>query len=176
MDKSKIAPVVLSEYNPKWADMYEAEKKIIMSLVGEHISSIEHIGSTAVSDMIAKPEIDILVGINTLNTAPALIPILESAHYLYYQRFEEWVPERRYFRKSDGIYPLVHIHLVELESSFYKEHLAFRNELRANPNLRERYASLKLLLIKEGGGDRLKYNKEHFVRGVLDELRQNGII
>jgi GrpB-like predicted nucleotidyltransferase (UPF0157 family) len=174
MDKPKIAPVVLSEYDAGWPAKYEAEKDVIMSLIGENVSSIEHMGSTAVPGMLAKPEIDILIGIDSLNEAAALIPLLEEKQYLYYQRFEEFVPERRYFRKSNGIYPLVHIHMVELMSNFYKEHIAFRDALRSDAKLRERYAELKRILVKEGGGDRLKYNKEHFVRAVIDELRAEG--
>jgi GrpB-like predicted nucleotidyltransferase (UPF0157 family) len=174
MDKPTIAPVVLSEYNAEWTLKYQAEKETIMSLIGEHVRSVEHVGSTAVQGMLAKPEIDILIGIDSLSDATPLISVLEEKQYLYYQRFEEFVPERRYFRKSEGIYPLVHIHMVELTSNFYKEHIVFRDALRSDSKLRERYAELKRLLVKEGGGDRMKYNKEHFVHGVLDDLRKDG--
>ncbi len=174
MDKPKIAPVVLSEYNAEWPQKYQLEKEIIMSIIGEHVRSVEHVGSTAVLGMLAKPEIDILIGIDSLSDAVPLIPALEEKQYLYYQRFEEFIPERRYFRKSEGIYPLVHIHMVELTSNFYKEHIAFRDALRNDLKLSDHYALLKSLLVKEGGGDRMKYNKEHFVRSVLDDLRKDG--
>jgi GrpB-like predicted nucleotidyltransferase (UPF0157 family) len=62
---------------------------------------------------------------------------------------------------------------VELTSNFYKEHIAFRDALRSDPKLCERYALLKRLLVKEGGGDRMKYNKEHFVQSIIEELRRD---
>ena len=172
--KNNIAPVVLSQYDPTWVDEYGKEKDVIVNLIGNQIILIEHIGSTSVPNMVAKPELDILIGVENIANISPLIPILENEGYLYYQRFEEFVPERRYFRKSQGIIPLVHIHIVESSSTFFKEHIVFRNELRSDAELRARYARLKYKLVEDGGGDRMKYDKEDFMKTELNRLRKEG--
>lgn len=174
MTNNTIAPFKLSEYNPTWPEKFQKEKDMLLKLIGSHVQSIEHIGSTSVPDMVAKPEVDILVGLASLSDAESLIAILNDAGYAYYRRFEEFVPERRYFRKSEGITPLVHIHAVETASDFYKEHIVFRDALRSDPGLRGKYIEFKLLLEKKSGGDRLKYNKESFIRETLKKLRNVG--
>jgi GrpB-like predicted nucleotidyltransferase (UPF0157 family) len=174
MNTPKIAPVVLREYDPTWPDKFLKERSILTDIIGEHVLSIEHIGSTSVEGMLAKPEIDILVGIARIDDAKPLISILAEAGYPYYRRFEEFVPERRYFRKSKGIVPLVHIHMVESTSDFYNEHILFRDALRTDPELRKRYIALKKSLLEESGGDRLKYNKVDFIREEIDRIKRGS--
>ena len=174
MASNNIAPVILSDYDPSCPEKFQIEKVVLTKLIGERAKSIEHIGSTSVPDVVAKPEIDILVGLTNLSDAEPFIEILKDAGYTYYQRFEEFVPERRYFRKSEGTVPLVHVHVVETTSDFYEERIVFGDVLRSDLALRKLYIEFKLQLAKESGGDRLKYNKESFIRETLKNLRVVG--
>ena len=164
-----IAPVELVDYNPAWPRMFEDYKKEIDQAIGGYISTIEHIGSTSVPGLFAKPEIDIMVGVRNLNDAKKCIAPLKEIGYVYFPKFEEFVPERRYFRKSDGLIPLVHIHMVETSSKFWKEHILFRNHLRNNSEAREEYNNLKKKLIVSSGKDRGIYQdgKERFIKRII---------
>ena len=174
MDTSKIAPVVLRDYNFVWPDMFETEKNLILGVIGEDIISIEHIGSTSIPGMIAKPEIDILIGVSDLSKVEPCVIKLKDIAYAYYPRFEEFEPRRRYFRKSDGIVPLVHVHLYQENTSEYRERLLFRDFLRQHPEEAATYAAYKTSLLQTLGSDRLAYSdaKERFVLDMLENLRK----
>ena len=174
MDTSKIAPVVLRDYDPEWTRTFEAEKKEIMSAVGDNISSLEHIGSTAIHGMLAKPEIDILIGVETLSDADRCIEGFARVGYAYYKRFEEFEPGRRYFRKSDGIVPLVHVHVYQVASREYQERLLFRDFLRQHPEEAAIYAAYKTSLLQTLGNDRSSYSgaKDRFVLNMLENLKK----
>jgi GrpB-like predicted nucleotidyltransferase (UPF0157 family) len=171
----KIAPVILEEFNSNWADLFNAEKEVIEKAIGSHIISIEHIGSTAVEGSIAKPEIDILIGVKTLGDAEKCISFLADIGYAYYQRFEEFVPERRYFRKSEGITPLVHIHMVEKDSNFYRDHMLLTEYLQNNPETVKEYNEIKEKLVTEFDHDRKSYSKakEQFILDLLKRIKGN---
>lgn len=171
----KIAPVVLSEYNPEWIKMFEEEKKKILEATAGHNISIEHAGSTAIPGATAKPEIDIMIGTETLAEAETLISPLESIGYIYFKRFEESVPERRYLRKSDGTIPLFHIHMVEKKSDFWKEHMMFRDFLRTHPEMLERYNNFKKEFVSENGDDRQVYSKakEKIVFEIIEAAKKS---
>ena len=166
---NQIAPVTLSLYNPLWPGMFKDETEKLLSVIGAYITGIEHIGSTAITGAVAKPEVDIMVGVANLEGAQKCIKPLEGIGYVYFQRFEEFVPERRYLRKSDGITPLFHIHMVEQSSDFWREHILFRNLLRGNPELVKHYNELKEKLVNQFKGDRQEYSKgkEKFIFEVL---------
>ena len=166
---SQVAPVVLFPYDREWNILFEKEKNAIEEKIGKYILSIDHIGSTAVEGAIAKPEIDILIGLEKLEVAANCVGLLEKIGYSYFQRFEEFVPERRYFRRSDGITPLFHIHMVQRDTAFWKNCLKFRNYLRDNPAALEEYCTIKKSLLAAYGGDRKKYSeaKKDFISKIL---------
>ena len=117
MNKRQIAPVTLEEYNSDWKRIFEEEKKKITEVMNEHILLIEHIGSTSIEGLIAKSEVDILIGVARLSDVNFCLEAFNKLGYVYYKHFEEFELERRYFRKSDGIIPLVHIHIYEEASA-----------------------------------------------------------
>ncbi len=176
METTKIAPVILYDYDLKWADMFETEKSIILEAIGEHIISIEHFGSTSIPGMVAKSEIDILIGVSDLADVIPCVDKLKSIDYLYYPRFEEFEPMRRYFRKSDGIVPLVHVHVYEVSSEAYEERIMFRDYLRAHPDTAAAYAAHKKFLIETGGDDRGAYSdaKSTFVTDIMKKIRKEA--
>ena len=178
MNKPQIAPVTLEEYNPKWIEMFESEKQIITDAIGKYITSIEHIGSTSIEGLVAKPEIDILIGVVRLSDVDLCLEAFNKLGYVYYQHFEEFEPERRYFRKSDGIIPLVHIHIYEEASAARRERIVFRDYLRVHPEIRDRYAEHKLSLAKKFSGDRLEYShsKNYFISNIIQDLKKDGLL
>ena len=120
---------------------------------------IEHIGSTAIPGLAAKPTIDILIGIRNLEGAGRIIPLLQSAGYVYVPEFELDMPERRYFYKGRKVEDDFHLHMVEAGSPFWKRHLAFRDHLRAHPDEVKAYEELKLALAKKFRDDRDGYTE-----------------
>ena len=120
--------------------------------------------------MLAKPIIDILVGVHSLETAKAAVPKIEALGYGYWR--EDTIPRRLYFVK--GLPPngprSHHIHLVEQGTEFWRTHLLFRDILRADPNEARRYKALKRCLAAEFIDDREAYTngKASYIHAVLD--------
>jgi GrpB-like predicted nucleotidyltransferase (UPF0157 family) len=106
-------PVVLVPYEEAWPSLFEEERTRIEGAVGPWVEEIEHIGSTAVPGLAAKPVIDIMVGVRSLEDTPALVARLETIGYEYVPELERQMPFRRYFRKLAGGRRTHQIHLVE---------------------------------------------------------------
>jgi GrpB-like predicted nucleotidyltransferase (UPF0157 family) len=171
--KRMIAPVELSEPNEEWSTRFEEVKVELEDAIGNYVKSIEHMGSTSIPNLSAKPEIDILIGLEKLDDAEKCIEPLKAIGYPYYKRFEENTPDRRYFRKSDGIVPLVHVHMYEILSDAYKDHILFRDTLRVHPEIAKQYEDLKKTLLEASGGDRGIYQdgKSKFIHKVVEEAK-----
>jgi GrpB-like predicted nucleotidyltransferase (UPF0157 family) len=133
------------DYDPRWPAMFDVERGRLFDIVIKWVSGIEHIGSTSVPGLGAKPVIDMLVGVRTLSDADThcIRPICELG-YEYVPEFESVMPFRRYFcRRADGTSGSHHIHLVEQGSDFWPRHLLFRDYLRAHPEQAREYEQLK---------------------------------
>ena len=103
--KEKIAmkhtiTITIAHYDPQWPILYEEEKARILGVIGDKVVAIEHIGSTAVPGLGAKPIIDITVAVRHLADAEKCIEPLQSVGYEYVPEYEVSIPERRYFRKA----------------------------------------------------------------------------
>ena len=107
-------PIVVVAYDPQWPLLFEQEKERIRAAFPNKALTIEHIGSTAVPRLAAKPVIDIAVGIPRLADAETYLPGLIELGYLYEPCLEETFPERRFLWKGT---PLVHIYHVLLGRS-----------------------------------------------------------
>src|SRR3954454_19843401 len=90
-------PVVIVEYDPSWPAAYEAAAIDIRAALGPRLLDIEHIGSTAVPGLPAKPVIDMQVGVSGLGATPEIIVALSPLGYEYVPELEADLPERRYF-------------------------------------------------------------------------------
>jgi GrpB-like predicted nucleotidyltransferase (UPF0157 family) len=161
--------VALSVYSPMWPAIFGIERERLAALLGDAVT-IEHIGSTAVPDLGAKPIVDILVGTPDIAIVERRIPELVAAGYRYVPEFEKSIPERRYFTRMHGQPGSFHVHAVPLASAFHRRHLAFRDALRADPALAQRYWKLKLQLAARFPRDRAAYadGKSGFIREVLE--------
>lgn len=143
-------PVVIADYDPGWPRKFDAERDLIVRTCGVGaFVQIEHVGSTSVPGLAAKPIIDMMPGLRSLDDAPPLISPLESLGYEYVPAFEHdtssgpGMPLRRYFRKDENGARAYHLHIVEVGSPFWVEHLLFRDYLRAHPEVATEYARLK---------------------------------
>jgi GrpB-like predicted nucleotidyltransferase (UPF0157 family) len=161
--------VVLSVYSPMWPAIFGIERERIAAVIGDAVT-IEHIGSTAVPGLGAKPIVDILVGAPDISIVERRIPELVAAGYRYVPEFEKSIPERRYFTRTHGQPGSFHLHAVPLAGAFYRRHLAFRDALRVDPMLAQRYWKLKLQLAARFPHDRAAYTdgKAGFIREVLE--------
>jgi GrpB-like predicted nucleotidyltransferase (UPF0157 family) len=165
------APVIIVPYDPSWPQQFEEEKTRLLAEIGAYVLSIEHIGSTAVPGLAAKPVIDILVGVRSLQEAPFFIPLLEARGYEYVSAYEVEMPFRHYLQLLVNGEHIHHLHMVEPDSRFYRVQLACRDYLRAHPESRDAYARLKYDLAKKYRNDRDAYTdaKSDFILGVLEQ-------
>ncbi len=131
----------------------------------------EHVGSTAVPGLGAKPIIDIMVGVTRLPDAELHIADLEEHDYEYVPEYEAQMPERRYFRKPQEGLRTHHLHCVVEGSCFWRRHLAFRDYLRANPETAAAYFALKQQLALRHRTNRVAYTeaKSAFVESILEK-------
>jgi GrpB-like predicted nucleotidyltransferase (UPF0157 family) len=143
-------PIVIAEYDPAWPAKFEAERELVYATCGRRaFIAIEHVGSTAVRGLAAKPIIDMMPGLRSLDDAPPIIEKLLTIGYVYVPEFEhgnefdEGMPFRRYLRKDQGGVRAFHVHMVEEGSDFWHRHLLFRDYLRAHQAERDAYARLK---------------------------------
>ena len=144
----------------------------IVFRIGTSKVAIEHIGSTAVPGLAAKPVIDVLLGARSLADVESRIDALAELGYAYVPKYEREIPMRRYFVKSSATSLRVHLHAVELDSRIWREHMAFREALRADASLCARYQSLKLDLAQKFADDKSAYTtaKNPFIQSVLASI------
>lgn len=162
-------PVVMFTYDPSWPDSYSREAALIQSEISSWMPGLEHIGSTSVPGLCAKPIIDMLGGLNSLADAIHIIQPLAALGYTYVPDYEDVLPERRYFNKHPrSNHTGFHLHVVETGSYFWRRHIAFRDYLRTHPEAVHEYAELKTRLARECGQDREQYTdlKTEFVQRI----------
>jgi GrpB-like predicted nucleotidyltransferase (UPF0157 family) len=160
--------VVLVPYSAQWPALFEHARHELAGVFGDLAPGIEHIGSTAVPGLAAKPIIDILLGAASLADIESRIEALGRLGYEYIPRFETELPLRRYFDRRARACPC-HLHAVTIQSDFWREHLAFRDALRADPALAAEYGALKQRLAVAFRDDASRYTeaKGPFIRGVV---------
>ena len=162
--------VVIVEYNPLWPVLFEEERARILDLINRWAESVEHIGSTSVPGLGAKPIIDIMVGLRSLDDARHCIPLLEAIGYEYVSRHEAVMPERRYLHKGPSRYARTHhLHMVETSSEFWEKHIRFRDYLRTHEETTREYYELKKQLAARFRSDRESYTnaKTSFIEAVV---------
>jgi GrpB-like predicted nucleotidyltransferase (UPF0157 family) len=160
--------VLLTPYSPLWPAVFDIERRRLLEIFNDAVA-VEHIGSTAVPGLGAKPVIDVMLGAPDLAQIEARIPALAEEGYRYVPEFEKSMPERRYFTKLDRPPGMFHLHAVTLDSPFWARHLAFRDALRTDEALARKYWRLKQHLAARHRDDRAAYAeaKSDFIRSAL---------
>jgi len=129
-------------YQSTWKEYFEQEARLFRRTLRKKALHVQHHGSTSIPGMMAKPILDILVAVESLDDASSLIPLLESTGYIY--RSHNTIPERLFFAKESA--PQIrthHLSLTEFESRFWRNQLAFRDYLRTHKRIAAEYIELK---------------------------------
>ncbi len=157
----------LRRTDPKWQRQFDAEACAFQSGFGSTVLAIHHIGSTAIAGMLAKPIIDVLVGVTSLEHVDELSHVATG---LGYEALGEYgIVGRRYFRKwPKGDAERVHVHMFADGSIEINRHLAFRDYLRAHPRIAQAYSDLKRCLDEEAPEDDHAYQdgKRAFIDAI----------
>lgn len=157
--------VKLAPYTAEWRRLFEEEKVLLQATIGPHVLDIQHVGSTAIPGMIAKPIIDIGIAVTSFEKASVCIQPIEQLGYDY--RGEVGIPRRHYFVKGDPT--THHLHMHELDSCDWQNQVLFRDYLIQRAGLAEEYAALKAQLAQRYSTDREAYldGKAPFIERVL---------
>ena len=161
-------PVHLAEYDPAWPARFKAERKRLLERFPAALIEVQHIGSTAIPGMPAKPIIDVMAGVASMAVADFLFePILDHG-YVTSVEFNAGLTDRRWFMRHANGRRTHHLHVVAYDGKLWHQRLAFRDALRTDAALAERYAALKRELALRHGTDREAYTraKGEFIRCV----------
>jgi GrpB-like predicted nucleotidyltransferase (UPF0157 family) len=157
--------VRLHEYTPLWSELFRIEAAELREALGPSALEIEHVGSTAVPGLVAKPILDIAVAIRTYAIVPSCATALARLGYQY----AHWVDLENDYTFEKGVERTHHVHLVEHRSPQWSDYLRFRDALRANAQLARDYERTKMELGARFCSDRAAYTraKADFIRHVL---------
>ncbi len=169
--EADFEPVEIAEYDPAWPAEYERERELIAEALGDLAAAIEHVGSTAVPGLGAKPIIDIMVSVRSLAEGETCVGLLEGLGYEHKGEFG--IPGRLYFRRLVDGNRSHQVHMVEIGSEFWERHLLFRDYLREHPEEAREYYELKVRLAAEFRADREGYTeaKTEFIRSAEAKAR-----
>lgn len=179
--------IQFEEYTSKWVEDYRNEERALIKILDGLFASIDHIGSTSVPGLGAKPIIDMLIGLKNETYLDRVIAPMMNSGYTYFKKYEPDMPYRRLFVKlkpvadlsspeiidvhdeyntGEFFLPLVNIHVVVKDTHHWTRHIAFRDFLRTHPETRDRYYELKRSLSQQEFGHHLEYNagKNSFVK------------
>jgi len=164
-------PIVIEPYDPRWPSTFETERDALEPVLAPWlVGPIEHIGSTAVPGLPAKPIIDIMAAVRDLASSEPAIEALRALSYCY---FDYQADRMHWLCKPSDLERTHHLHLVPYGSSLWRDRLAFRDRLRRDEPLRAAYRDLKLELARAFRDDREAYTeaKTAFVVAALGGIR-----
>ena len=168
--------VKLSPHRTRWGKLFEKEKELLMDRLGDRVTDIQHIGSTAIPGIPAKPIIDMSLGLRTPNDAKKLIKPLADLGYAW--RKTAGSSQRRLFVKGPEEKRTHYLHVMQYNNDAWKNDLLFRDYLRANPAYAQRYGELKTALARKYGDDRGMYTKgkASFIRIAIKLARKVSLM
>jgi GrpB-like predicted nucleotidyltransferase (UPF0157 family) len=164
-------PIVICDYDPAWVERFEAEREKLTAALWPHVLRIEHVGSTSVPGLAAKPVVDIAVNLRTVSVMAEMRVHLAALDYRY--RGEEGSPRRHYLCKPidppGRAHRVAQLHVTAEGSRDFRNHLLFRDYVRGHPEARDEYAALKRGIAAEVRDDIVAYiaRKGDFIRRCL---------
>jgi GrpB-like predicted nucleotidyltransferase (UPF0157 family) len=163
-------PIAVVDYDPAWPAAFESWRQRIAAVLGVVALRIEHVGSTAVPGLPAKPHLDIQVIVADIGQESSYVPPLTTLDLQLRSRDDL----HRYFRPVVGRPRDVHVHVCPLRSEWERDHLLFRDYLRAHPDARDAYAATKRAAALTWFDDRVGYTdaKSEIILDILDAARQ----
>jgi len=166
---TEMAVMLVTRYNPAWPSWFEHIKVRLGPALGSITHRIEHIGSTAVPGMTAKPIIDVVIVIEP-RTFPAVKTALEAIGYVH--EGDKGLPGREAFKLRDADVrvelPAHHLYVCQRDGHELRKHLAFRDFMRSSPEWVRRLSALKWTLCETHDNDREAYmaGKDAMVREI----------
>jgi GrpB-like predicted nucleotidyltransferase (UPF0157 family) len=188
--------ITLENHSPQWSVIFNNVKEEIYEALKFINPVIEHIGSTSIPNLKAKPIIDILVGIENEHYLNEVINPLTDKNYIYYQKYNSIMPYRRFFAKlkskpahlavpkiyyeGDEVlnelndYKLAHIHVLQYNSYHWQRHIAFKKYVLQHPHIKNAYEDLKIKLSGFEWKDANEYSaaKNDFIKHIEKEAMQ----
>jgi GrpB-like predicted nucleotidyltransferase (UPF0157 family) len=163
-------------YRPEWAQLFHDEKARIVAEIGDLVLDVQHVGSTAIPNLAAKPIIDIAIAVSDESVIPEITKRLENIGYMYrgdggqhggHLLVKEREPDVRTH----------HVHIVARDDEQWQNYLGFRDILRGDERLRTQYVTVKHELKQHYSDNREAYTsgKHEFIAGVLQRLNKDGI-
>jgi GrpB-like predicted nucleotidyltransferase (UPF0157 family) len=158
---------ILRPHDPRWAAAFETEAATLRSVLVNRPVEVEHIGSTAVPALSAKPILDIAVGYHDASGHAEIQAALEAVEYVFHG--DQGEEGGLFFVKGPDSCRTHHLHVVAAGSSQWRSYLAFRDKLRSSKTLRTAYAELKENLTAQFPEDRVSYQdaKSPFIEDAL---------
>lgn len=172
------APILIVDYDDSWPAQYKEVVARIRAALGAAVLAVEHIGSTAIPGLAAKPIIDIDLTLADPVNEAAYVPALEHAGFILRRREPAW-HQHRLLRLDD---PRTNLHVFGPDCPELQRHRLFREWLIAHPQERELYLRTKLAaaaIFADGSGTTLQYNrqKEPVIREIYDRIfRERGLL
>jgi GrpB-like predicted nucleotidyltransferase (UPF0157 family) len=167
-----MKPVVVVDYDPSWPSVFEEVRSLIWPAIHDIALSFEHVGSTAVPGLRAKPVIDACI---VVATRDQLAPVIERVERLgYVHRGTLGVPDREAFRRLDHM-PRHHLYLSPRDVVSLKNQIGVRDHLRTHPDVARVYSELKTELARRFSDDIDRYidGKTEFILGILRTIGMN---
>ena len=163
-------PVSVVPYDPAWAGAFRVWRDRLAGRLGRTALRIEHVGSTSVPGLAAKPVIDIQVSVASLHDEDSYVPPCQAAGLQLRSRDHE----HRFFRPPAGRPRDVHVHVCAAGSSWERGHLLFRDFLRADRAGQDAYAAMKLQTASRWRDDRVGYTeaKNDLILDLLDQAER----
>ena len=161
-----VRKIIVIPHDENWQELFSLEKERLTELLGDHVLSIHHIGSTAIPNIKAKPIIDILVEVKNIEKMDEFNdPMIQEG---YQPRGEHGIPRRRYFVKSKGVIHTHHLHMFQTGNPEIERHLSFRDYLIAHPEEAQTYSNLKVELARKYPEDSPRYTtgKDEFIKKI----------
>jgi GrpB-like predicted nucleotidyltransferase (UPF0157 family) len=166
-------PVIIIDYDPSWPDLFEELRAPVAAALGDLVVIVEHVGSTAVPGLAAKPIIDMDVVVPSVAEIPEVIGRLDILGYVH--QGDLGIPGREAFIPPAGK-PRRHLYVCALGSEELRRHCSFRDHLLTYPDDARAYGALKKAAAARFADDRAAYNeaKTPFVKAVLQRASSGG--
>jgi GrpB-like predicted nucleotidyltransferase (UPF0157 family) len=169
-------PVVIEPYSGNWIDRYQNERRALLAALPDPIIELQHVGSTSVPGLAAKPTVDIMLGTKDWPWPETHDATLATLGYRFYKAPTLDGHWRVYLKALGTKQRGYHLHLVEHGTDHWRTHLLFRDYLRAHPGQAKRYEALKRSLAERFGNNRSAYqNGKAEMISELTRLAQESI-
>ena len=166
-----VERVELVDHDPSWAALFEQERILLARVFDGQAIGIEHIGSTSVPGLCAKPIVDVLVGLRELELSAAQIAAMQELGYEFLGEYGR--PGRLFFRKHPRTH---HVHVVAYGGEHWNRQLTFRDALRTDAHERQRYDEFKRRLAADGHPREVYTElKTPFIREIEARARARGV-